>query len=79
MLRSKLPHQMSTGAERISRPSMARRTLVECASSYQHPPRVGIAKEAKVAAAPAKVREIAWKAQCRLNRVTESCLGEGRA
>src|ERR1041385_4181745 len=44
----------------------ARRVLVECAWSYQHPPRVGSAKQAKVAAAPAAVREIAWKAQCRL-------------
>jgi transposase len=44
----------------------ARRILVECAWSYQHPPRVGKDKQAKVAAAPAAVREIAWKAQCRL-------------
>ena len=40
----------------------ARRTLVECAWSYQHPPRIGVAKQQKVAAAPPKVREIAWKA-----------------
>jgi transposase len=44
----------------------ARRTLVECAWSYQHPPRVGKKKQEKVAAAPRAVREIAWKAQCRL-------------
>jgi transposase len=44
----------------------ARRTLVECAWSYQHPPRIGKDKQAKVAAAPQAVREIAWKAQCRL-------------
>jgi transposase len=44
----------------------ARRTLVECAWSYQHPPRVGKDKQVKVAAAPPAVREIAWKAQCRL-------------
>ncbi len=44
----------------------ARRILVECAWSYQHPPRVGKDKQAKVAAAPRAVREIAWKAQCRL-------------
>jgi transposase len=44
----------------------ARRTLVECSWSYQHPPRVGKEKLAKVAAAPPAVREIAWKAQCRL-------------
>src|SRR5688572_13057217 len=44
----------------------ARRTLVECSWSYQHPPRVGKEKQEKVAAAPQAVREIAWKAQCRL-------------
>ena len=44
----------------------ARRTLVECAWSYQHPPRVGKDKQAKLAAAPPAVRAIAWKAQCRL-------------
>ncbi len=46
----------------------ARRMLVECAWSYQHPPRVGPAKQPKVDAAPPAVREIAWKAQCRLYR-----------
>src|ERR1043166_558426 len=44
----------------------ARRILVECSWSYQHPPRVGKKKQEKVAAAPRAVREIAWKAQCRL-------------
>lgn len=46
----------------------ARRILVEYAWSYQHPPRVGQDKQAKVAAAPPTVRAIAWKAQCRLCR-----------
>jgi transposase len=46
----------------------ARRMLVECSWSYQHPPRVGRAKQQKVAAAPRAVGEIAWKAQCRLYR-----------
>src|SRR5260370_4423298 len=45
----------------------ARRILVECSWSYQHPPRVGKQKQEKVAAAPRAVREIAWKAQCRLS------------
>jgi transposase len=45
----------------------ARRMLVECAWSYQHPPRVGRHKQQKVDAAPPAVREIAWKAQCRLH------------
>ena len=44
----------------------ARRILVECSWSYQHPPRVGKEKQERVAAAPRAVREIAWKAQCRL-------------
>jgi hypothetical protein len=45
----------------------ARRILVECSWSYQHPPRVGKEKQIRVAAAPPAVREIAWKAQCRLS------------
>ena len=45
----------------------ARRILVECSWSYQHPPRVGKEKQERVAAAPPAVREIAWKAQCRLS------------
>src|SRR5580693_4371044 len=45
----------------------ARRILVECSWSYQHPPRVGKEKQERVAAAPLAVREIAWKAQCRLS------------
>lgn len=45
----------------------ARRILVECSWSYRHPPRVGKDKQAKVAAAPPAVREIAWKAQTRLS------------
>jgi len=44
----------------------ARRLLVECAWAYRHPPRIGVTKQAKVAAAPPAVREIAWKAQHRL-------------
>jgi transposase len=45
----------------------ARRILVECSWSYRHPPRVGKTKLARVQAAPPAVREIAWKAQCRLS------------
>ncbi len=44
----------------------ARRMLVESAWSYRFPARVSKAKQAKVAAAPRGVREIAWKAQTRL-------------
>jgi transposase len=46
----------------------ARRILVEAAWAYRHPARVGRDKQAKVAAAPRRVREIAWKAQTRLCR-----------
>jgi transposase len=56
----------------------ARRMLVECAWSYQHPPRVGKDKQEKVAAAPRAVREIAWKAQCRLNRRYRALIRRGK-
>lgn len=68
-----VPSEESSG-DRIKRGSItktgnrrARRILVECAWSYQHPPRVSKHKQARVAAAPRAVREIAWKAQCRLS------------
>jgi transposase len=68
-----VPSEASTG-DKIKRGPItktgnwrARRTLVECAWSYRHPPRVGRDKQAKVAAAPRAVREIAWKAQTRLS------------
>ena len=56
----------------------ARRTLVECSWSYQHPPRVGKEKLAKVAAAPPAVREIAWKAQCRLSARYRALVRKGK-
>ena len=56
----------------------ARRMLVECSWSYQHPPRVGQAKQAKVDAAPPAVREIAWKAQCRLYRRYRTLIRKGK-
>jgi len=56
----------------------ARRTLVECSWSYQHPPRVGKEKQAKVAAAPAAIREIAWKAQCRLSARYRALVRKGK-
>jgi transposase len=56
----------------------ARRMLVECSWSYQHPPRVGRAKQEKVAAAPRAVREIAWKAQCRLHRRYRALIRRGK-
>ncbi len=67
-----VPSERSTG-ERIARGPItkagnrrARRLLIESAWAYRHPPRVGKDKQAKVAAAPRAVREIAWKAQHRL-------------
>jgi transposase len=56
----------------------ARRTLVECSWSYQHPPRVGKEKQEKVAAAPRAVREIAWKAQCRLSARYRALIRRGK-
>jgi transposase len=56
----------------------ARRILVECAWSYQHPPRVGQDKLAKVAAAPPAAREIAWKAQCRLSGRYRALIRRGK-
>jgi len=68
-----IPSEHSTG-DKIKRGPItktgnrrARRILVECSWSYQHPPRIGKEKQAKVAVAPQAVGEIAWKAQCRLN------------
>jgi transposase len=67
-----VPSERSTG-ERVERGPItkagnrrARRLLIESAWAYRHPPRVGKDKQAKVAAAPRAVREIAWKAQHRL-------------
>ena len=60
------------------RANAARRMLVECAWSYQHPPRVGRAKQAKVDAAPPAVREIAWNAQCRLYRRYRALIRKGK-
>jgi transposase len=56
----------------------ARRMLVECAWSYQHPPRVSKEKQVKVDAVPQAVREIAWKAQCRLNRRYRALVRRGK-
>ena len=67
-----VPSENSTG-EKINRGGItkagngrARRILVEAAWAYRHPARVGREKQPKVAAAPRRVREIAWKAQTRL-------------
>lgn len=43
-----------------------RHMLVESAWTYRHPPKVGKTKLYRLELAPAKVREIAWKAQTRL-------------
>jgi transposase len=56
----------------------ARRILVECAWSYQYPPRVGSDKQCRVAAAPEAVREIAWKAQCRLHARYRALVRRGK-
>jgi transposase len=56
----------------------ARRILVECAWSYQYPPRIGQKKQEKVAAAPDAIREIAWKAQCRLHARYRALVRRGK-
>jgi transposase len=67
-----VPSERSTGDTVVRGPitkagnRRARRLLIESAWAYRHPPRVGKDKQAKVAAAPRAVREIAWKAQHRL-------------
>jgi transposase len=79
-----VPSEDSTG-DTVKRGSItkagnrrARRMLLECAWSYQHPPRVGQAKQAKVDAAPTAVREIAWKAQYRLYRRYRALIRKGK-
>jgi transposase len=56
----------------------ARRILVECAWSYQYPPRIGQKKQEKVAAAPDAIRDIAWKAQCRLHARYRALVRRGK-
>jgi len=56
----------------------ARRILIEAAWSYRYPARVGRAKQPKVAAAPRRVREIAWKAQTRLCGRFRALLRKGK-
>lgn len=79
-----VPSEDSTG-ETVKRGSItkagnrrARRMLVECAWAYQHPPRVGRGKQAKVDAAAPAIREIAWKAQCRLYRRYRALIRRGK-
>jgi transposase len=79
-----VPSEASTG-DKIKRGPItkagnrrARRMLVECSWSYQHPPRVGREKQQKVDAAPPAVREIAWKAQCRLYRRYRALVRRGK-
>jgi transposase len=67
-----VPSESSTGEDTRRGPitkagnRRARQLLIECAWSYRHPPRIGRDKLARVSAAPAAVRDIAWKAQVRL-------------
>ena len=79
-----VPSEDSTGDEVWRGPitkagnRRARRMLVECSWSYQHPPRVGHAKQQKVDAAPPEVRDIAWKAQHRLYRRYRALIRKGK-
>jgi transposase len=55
-----------------------RHLLVESAWTYRHPPRVGKAKLAQLERVPAKVREIAWKAQSRLTARYRALAARGK-
>ncbi len=79
-----VPSESSTG-DKVNRGGItkagngrARRILVEAAWAYRHPARVGRDKQAKVAAAPRRVRGIAWKAQTRLCGRFRSLLRKGK-
>lgn len=79
-----VPSEDSTG-DTIKRGSItkagnrrARRILVECAWSYQYPPRIGPEKQHKVADAPQAARDIAWKAQCRLHARYRALIRRGK-
>jgi transposase len=79
-----VPSESSTG-DKVKRGGItkagngrARRILVEAAWSYRYPPRVSREKQPKVAAAPRRVREIAWKAQTRLCGRFRSLIRRGK-
>src|SRR5262249_22981509 len=79
-----VPSESSTG-DKVNRGGItkagngrARRILVEAAWTYRHPARVGREKQVKVAAAPRRVREIAWKAQTRLCGRFRTLLRKGK-
>src|SRR3974390_3891323 len=79
-----VPSESSTG-DKVKRGGItkagngrARCILVEAAWSYRHPPRVSRDKQPKVAAAPKRVRGIAWKAQTRLCGRFRSLIRKGK-
>ena len=59
-------HDQSAGPITKTGNWRARRTLVECSSNYQHPPRVGRASSKRWKPPRRRFARIAWKAQCRL-------------
>jgi len=79
-----VPSEHSTG-DKVKRGGItktgnrrARCILAECSWAYRHPPRVGKDKQARVAAAPRGVREIAWKAQHRLYKRYRALTRKGK-
>src|SRR5262245_30369611 len=79
-----VPSESSTG-DKVNRGGItkagngrARRILIEAAGAYRHPARVGRAQQPKVAAAPRRGREIAWKAQPRLRGRFRSLLRKSK-
>jgi transposase len=55
-----------------------RRTLVESAWTYRHPPRLGKLKLYQLERVPPQVREIAWKAQTRLSARYRALAARGK-
>jgi transposase len=79
-----VPGERSTG-ETVRRGSITkmgnarvRHLLVESAWTYRHPPRVGLAKLAKLECVSPRVREIAWKAQSRLTARYRALTARGK-
>lgn len=56
----------------------ARRLLVESAWHYARPPRLGVTLDRRQAGQPAHILQIAWRAQCRLHRLSTRLRGAGK-
>jgi len=61
---------------RFARP--ARRLLVESAWHYARAPRLGVTLDRRQEGQPAHILQIAWRAQCRLHRLSQRLRGAGK-